>query len=102
RAAAGRLVPRRPVPLLSAVDRMLADLENALHGVYLLRHCPPQALDLIASFGERLSALIFAAHLDQGRPSKFVDAREFVVTDDQFTHAAVIFDKTNRATRAYF
>src|SRR5438445_13831915 len=57
RSAASRLVARRPVSILSAVDRLLADLDNALHGVYLLRHCPPQALDLIASFGERLSAL---------------------------------------------
>ena len=102
RTAARRLVARRTTAVLSAVDRLLADLENALHGAYLLRHCPPQALDLIASFGERLSALIIAAHLNQRRLVKFVDAREFVVTDDQFTHAAVIFDKTNRAARAYF
>ena len=32
----------------------------------------------------------------------FVDARDFLVTDDQFTHANVIFTKTNRRTRAYF
>src|SRR5262245_28829897 len=51
RSAASRLVARRPVAVLSAVDKLLSDLQNALQGVYLLRHCPPQALDLIASFG---------------------------------------------------
>jgi aspartokinase/homoserine dehydrogenase 1 len=56
---------------------------------------------MTASFGERLSALIVAAYLDQTVPSAFVDSRELVVTDDQFTHAAVIFRKTNRRTNAY-
>ena len=36
---------------------------------------------------------------DASRPP-FVDARDFIVTDDQFTHANVIFRKTNRRTRA--
>ena len=42
---------------------------------------------MTASFGERLSAVIVAAYLGQSHPAAFVDARELVVTDDQFTHA---------------
>lgn len=84
------------------VDGLLADLHDAVHGVQLLGHCPPRALDLTASFGERLSALIVAAFFNRARPARFVDARQFVVTDDQFTSANVIFDKTNRAVRRYF
>jgi len=57
---------------------------------------------MTASFGERLSALIVAAYLARTHPAAFVDARDFLVTDDQFTHANVIFKKTNRRTRAYF
>jgi len=53
------------------------------------------------SFGERLCALIVAAHLARFiRP--FVDARQLVITDNQFTNANVIFSKTNRAARRYF
>ena len=70
-----------------------------LHGIQLLGHCPPRALDVVASFGERLSALIVAAYVHRFRPARFVDAREFVITDDQFTHANVIFSRTNRAAR---
>jgi aspartokinase/homoserine dehydrogenase 1 len=81
---------------------MLAELWDALHGIYLLRQSSPRALDLTASFGERLSALIIASFLQQSRPSCFVDSREMVKTDDQFMHAAVQFDKTNRAIKAYF
>ena len=84
------------------VDAMLAELASTLQGIHLLRHCPLRALDMTASFGERLSAVIVAAYLDQTTPSVFVDSRDIVVTDDQFTHAAVVFKKTNRRTRAYF
>jgi hypothetical protein len=40
------------------VDEHLGELRDALHGIRLLGHCPPAALDVAASFGERLSALI--------------------------------------------
>ena len=81
---------------------MLDELRSTLQGIHLLRHCPLRALDMTASFGERLSAVIIAAYLDQHHAAEFVDARELIVTDEQFTHANVIFRKTNRRTRALF
>jgi aspartokinase/homoserine dehydrogenase 1 len=98
RSAADRLVTRGRRGVRAGVDELLAELHDTLHGIYLLRHCPLQALDMTTSFGERLSALIVAAHLNQ----QYVDSRQFVITDDQFTHATVNFAKTNRATRAFF
>ena len=86
----------------AGVEERLAELRDTLHGIYLLRHCPLQALDMTASFGERLSALIIAAHLNQSHPAIFVDSRQLVITDDQFTHATVQFARTNRAMRAHF
>ena len=59
-------------------------------------------MDLAASFGERLSTLIIAAYLQQMHRTEPVDARQFIVTDDQFTHAAILFDQTNRKIRLYF
>ena len=92
----------RPARVRAQVDALLAELRSTLQGIYLLRHCPPRALDMTASFGERLSAFIVAAYLDRTHAAAFVDAREFLVTDDQFTHANVHFPATNRRTRAYF
>src|SRR5204862_6277252 len=103
RSAVGSLVGRRRgIPIRSQVDTLLGDLHDALHGVQLLGHSPPRALDLIVSFGERLCALIVAAHLARVHPARFVDARQLVITDNQFTNANVIFSKTNRAARRYF
>ncbi|HMF92640.1 MAG TPA: bifunctional aspartate kinase/homoserine dehydrogenase I [Vicinamibacterales bacterium] len=102
RAAVTQLVKKRRARVRAHVDSLLAELQSTLQGIHLLRHCPVRALDMTASFGERLSAVIVAAFLDQTAASVFVDSRELVVTDDQFTHASVIFRKTNRRTSSYF
>ncbi len=93
---------RRGRGVRAQVDALLEDLKDALHGVQLLRHCSPRALDLVASFGERLSATIVAAYFATLRSSQFVDSRQFVITDDQFTNANVVFSKTNRLIRKFF
>ena len=101
RSAVRRLAPNRPA-IAVGVDKLLAELRDTVQGIHLLRHCPPQALDMTASFGERLSALIVAGHLSRTRPAVSVDARGLVTTDDHFTQAVVDFRKTNRAIRAHF
>ncbi|HEY2149769.1 MAG TPA: bifunctional aspartate kinase/homoserine dehydrogenase I [Vicinamibacterales bacterium] len=103
RAAVVRLIgTRRRTRVRAQVDALLDELRSTLQGVHLLRHCPLRALDMTASFGERLSAVIVAAHLGPTDRAVFVDARDFLVTDADFTHAAVNFAKTNRRARAYF
>jgi aspartokinase/homoserine dehydrogenase 1 len=102
RSAVSHLLGRRPARVRAQVDALLDELRSTLQGIHLLRHCPLRALDMTASFGERLSALVVSAYLARTRPAAFVDARDFLVTDHQFTHANVIFKKTNRRTRAYF
>jgi aspartokinase/homoserine dehydrogenase 1 len=102
RAAVTALVTGRRVQTRKQVETLLDELRGTLQGVHLLRHCPSRALDMTASFGERLSALILAAYLNRFHPAELADAREFVRTDDQFTHAAVNFPATNRLTRKRF
>src|SRR5579859_1262653 len=103
RAAVDRLVdPAHLNRVATRVEQLLSDLHDALHGVSLLRFCPVSALDSIASFGERLSALIIAEYFSRFRAARFVDARQFIVTDDQFTRANVQFASTRRAIRRFF
>jgi aspartokinase/homoserine dehydrogenase 1 len=102
-SAINALLGRKPRARLRAVAQSLVrDLHDALHGVQLLSHAPPRALDLVASFGERLSALIVAAYLNNGRTVRAVDARDFIVTDAQFTSANVDQAETNRRARRCF
>ncbi|HHT0594993.1 TPA: bifunctional aspartate kinase/homoserine dehydrogenase I [Legionella anisa] len=85
-----------------AVQQLLAELENVLYGIYLLKNRCLHSFDLAASFGERLSALIVASSLNQYHASCYVDARKFIITDHQFTHANVQFSATNAAIVTYF
>lgn len=83
--------------------KLLQELANVLQGIYLLQHSSPQALDLVASFGERLAAAITTCYMLQvNLTAKFVDARQFIITDDHFTHAAVQFTPTNHLIAKYF
>jgi aspartokinase/homoserine dehydrogenase 1 len=102
RAAIDSLLGRQGRQTRALVDEQLGELGDALHGIRLLGHCSPATLDVAASFGERLSALIVSAYLNRFHPTRFVDARQFVITDEQFTRANVIVAKTNRAAREYF
>jgi aspartate kinase len=59
------------------------------------RELTDRSLDLIVSFGERLSApIVAAAFRSRGIPSAAVDARELIVTDDRFLSAEVDFSLT--------
>ena len=69
-----------------------ASSQTALSGVALLRERSPRVTDLIASFGERLSApLVAAALAARGVPAVAVDARRMLVTDER--HGAATCDR---------
>ncbi|GAB4339181.1 MAG: bifunctional aspartate kinase/homoserine dehydrogenase I [Flammeovirgaceae bacterium] len=89
--------------VIAQLKKMLNELEEILHGVSLLRELSPRTLDLIQSFGERMSAFFIAEFFTQeGIPSEMLDARDVIVTDRNFGSAKVDFHKTNTNIVAYF
>ncbi len=102
-AAAEELLGRNiPAEIAAQLERRFTDLSDVLHGIFLLHDCPPRSMDLVMSFGERFSAYIISCYIHASFPSLYVDAREFVKTDDRFNFANVLFDLTNTSTRKYF
>jgi aspartokinase/homoserine dehydrogenase 1 len=91
-----------PARVISELNVMLRELDEALQGIYLLHHASPRALDLVASFGERLSALVISSFFQRTHPTRPIDSRDLIKTDDQFTRAVVQFDKTNALIKDYF
>jgi aspartate kinase len=82
------------------LETLFAELEGVCHGVMLLRELSRRSLDLISSFGERLSARLVTAHLrTAGLKAQFVDARDLIVTDDSHGEAVVDLDATQRTVR---
>jgi aspartokinase/homoserine dehydrogenase 1 len=79
------------------------ELEDLLRGVSLIRELSDRTLDLVMSFGERLSCLVISECLkSKGVPARFCDARELIKTDTQFSMAEVDDTTTNQLIREYF
>ena len=89
--------------ILAQVKIKMNELEDVLHGVFLVKERTPRTLDYIMSFGERLSAFVISeAMKDQGIAAEYLDARTVVCTDNNFGHAKVDFETTNRKIREHF
>lgn len=98
------LVPVKMQSKIFANLRILFnELEDLLHGVYLVKEISPRTLDLIMSFGERLSSyIIFECIKSRGLDVEFLDARELIKTDNNFGNARVNFEITNKNIKTYF
>jgi aspartokinase/homoserine dehydrogenase 1 len=85
--------PREHAPAITALQLMVNDLDDILHGVELVRECSARTMDLVMSFGEQLSCALAAAHMRRkGLDAVLVDAREIILTDDRFGSAGVDFE----------
>lgn len=89
--------------ILAQVKVQINELEDVLHGIFLVKERTPRMLDYVMSFGERLSAFIISeAFRDEGCSVEFLDARRVIRTDSQFGHAKVDFDITNKLICDHF
>ncbi len=71
----------------------LSDIKTILKGIAILRELTPRTMDAICSYGERLSSRIIAAGLQEaGVDAVWVDAKDFMVTDDNFGRAQPVND----------
>jgi aspartate kinase len=103
-AAAGRLeeafaiankLERRHVELMAAAAAEFERLRALLQALAAIGEFSPRTQDLVASYGEALSSLIFTQHLQQlGHDSVHLDARQAMVTDAAFGKAVPMMDAT--------
>ncbi len=94
---------RNQSSVLAELKKMINELEELIHGVYLLRELSLRTMDLVLSFGERLSCTLISHYARQeGLDTVFVDARQLIRTDDRFGKARVNKKITYRQIRDYF
>jgi aspartate kinase len=80
----------------SELEAEFDSLDDLLKGIAAVGELTPRTLDNVVSFGERLSSkLVTAALSARGLNVTHVDARQCIVTDEQFTKAIPDFDATN-------
>jgi aspartokinase/homoserine dehydrogenase 1 len=70
------------------IKEMFEELKETLNGIYLVRELSLRSLDLILSFGERLSSCIISNCING---CTYVDSRKLIKTDDNFGNANVNF-----------
>jgi aspartokinase/homoserine dehydrogenase 1 len=87
----------------AAVRGLFNELGDILRGVSWIKELSERTLDLIMSFGERLSTLVIAEILkSKGVPAEFCDARHLIHTNATYGMGDVDFEITNRQILEYF
>jgi aspartate kinase len=77
-----------------------ANMEILLQGVGYLKELSPRSLDAISGLGELLSSKIFARFLnDCGQEAVWLDARQFMLTDENFGQATPLWNEINVRAR---
>lgn len=89
--------------VLKHVQVHLKELEDILHGIFLIGELSPKTLDRISCMGETLSSMIIHNYLfESGIDTILTDPRDIIFTDSYFGKANVDFPKTEKAIRKYF
>ena len=85
------------------LEPFFKELNEVIHGVYLVKELSPRTLDYIVSFGERLSnSIVNISFNNRGVKSEYLDASKLIKTDDSFGNARVDFNVTNKNILRYF
>ncbi|NCP84641.1 MAG: bifunctional aspartate kinase/homoserine dehydrogenase I [Bacteroidetes bacterium] len=93
----------RQSSVVAKVKIQLNELEDLLRGMSLVGEVSPRTLDIVQSFGERLSSyIIYEAFKERGFDVTHLDARQIIKTDSNFNNALVDFDKTNALITQWF
>ena len=88
---------------LDIVLNHLSKLEKILDGIYLINELSPKTTDKLLSFGELLSSLIIYETMKlHDLNIQLKNSQNLIVTDSNFTNAAVNFGETNENIITYF
>lgn len=87
------LLDGRSAEVLATLKPMFAEVAALLGAVAAINELSPRTSDRLLSFGERWSSVLVSEALrERHLPAVFVDACQVIVTDDDHTHAAPLFD----------
>lgn len=94
------IVPaEKQLDVRSIVDPLLEELGNIYRGVSLIKDLSDRTLDIIVSYGERLSSVIISRII---KDAQHYDSRNFIKTEKQFGKHILDNDTTQRYIHATF
>jgi aspartokinase/homoserine dehydrogenase 1 len=88
---------------VTEIDCLFDELDRILQGISLLGELSARTLDLVMSFGERLSAgLLARIFTANGIEAAFLDTRTLIRTNDRFGNAQFLSLETYAMIRSFF
>jgi bifunctional aspartokinase / homoserine dehydrogenase 1 len=91
---------RTRAAMLAHIADVFQELEALAQGLRVVRELTSRTTDYVVSRGERISARLVAAALEQaGAKAKYVDALDLVHTDAAFGQASPDFARTERSSQ---
>jgi aspartokinase/homoserine dehydrogenase 1 len=89
--------------VLGDIKIKLNKLENILEGVFLIHELSAKTSDKIVSYGELLSSFIIAEAIkNKGFDVTLKNTQELIITNEEFSNAAVKFKPTNFKIQQFF
>jgi len=80
---------------LKKINNLFMELEEVVRGVYLLGELTNQSSDRVICYGEMFSATIISEYAKfVGVNAQFIDARNYIITDNSFGSARVDLKRT--------
>jgi aspartokinase/homoserine dehydrogenase 1 len=97
------LIKQNQSSIQQCVNQSFEELKDILHGIFLLKELSARTLDVVMSFGERLSCYIVSESLKESVDNvHYLDARNVIKTDENFGAARVNFKLSNQNLNEYF
>ena len=93
------IIPQRRAAALDGVHGLFGELKEIMQGLYLLHDLSEKTMDIIVSYGERLSSQIVAQLIDD---IKLYDSRQFIKTEHNTHNHSIDSDLTYRLIRETF
>lgn len=94
------IVPKeKQLDVKSIVNPLLEELGNIYRGVSLIKDLSERTLDIIVSYGERLSSVIISRIIDK---AQHYDSRNFIKTEKQFGKHILDNEETQRLIHVTF
>ncbi len=91
--------PGQQSNITAGIKVLVNELEETLHGIFLLQDLTLKTQDNILSFGERLSSFVISLVI---KNAYLVEIRELIKTDSGFGKAGVLFNQSNPLLAEHF
>lgn len=96
---AGIVPEDRQLEVTTITNALLEELGNIFRGVALIKDLSPRTLDIVESYGERLSSAIISRVIDD---ATFFDSRNFIKTENKFNKHIADIELTEKLIHQTF